>query len=370
MRLVNGSALVAGFTTSTDKAGREWLVVAAKGTWRMPDADGAVPRPDAQPLPLILADTFAGLPGLSAPLVETDFAPRKPRCDVLLHGHCHAPDGRPATRVAVGLRVGPLVKTFNVVGDRHWRNGLLHASATDPQPFTMMPISYANAYGGVDQAPTKFGERRWYPENHAGVGFHPLATRASLDGRRLPNTEAIDAPVTSPTGDYRPMAFGPVGRAWQPRVALAGTYDEAWQQARAPFLPEDFDERYFQSAPEDQQMPYPVGGEEVVLVNLTPSGRRSFRLPPLRQSVEYFYRDGNWRKASVVVDTLVLEPSAGRFSMTARAGLPLRRSLHEIECVVLGEMPEDWYRAEGLRRAPRGKRHYASLGDLVDSQRP
>ena len=46
-----------------------------------------------------MADTFTGEPGFSAPVYEVDFAPRKPRCDVLLVGSAYAPEGRPATRV-------------------------------------------------------------------------------------------------------------------------------------------------------------------------------------------------------------------------------------------------------------------------------
>lgn len=40
-----------------------------------------------------------------------------------------------------------------------------------------------------------------------------------------------------------------MGRSWQPRLRYAGTYDQHWMDERLPFLPEDFDLRYFQSAP-------------------------------------------------------------------------------------------------------------------------
>ena len=45
------------------------------------------------------------------------------------------------------------------------------------------------------------------------------------------------------------MAFGPVGRSWQPRIRWAGTYDQKWMDEKFPFLPEDFDERYYQCRP-------------------------------------------------------------------------------------------------------------------------
>ena len=33
---------------------------------------------------------------------------------------------------------------------------------------------------------------------------------------------------------------------WLPRRAWAGTYDDAWRISRAPYLPADFDARFFQ----------------------------------------------------------------------------------------------------------------------------
>nr|BFE97061.1 hypothetical protein GCM10020185_75970 [Pseudomonas brassicacearum subsp. brassicacearum] len=94
MELVNKTRLVGGYTTSTDKTGREWLVVVAKGTYGIPDHPGHAPRLLEQQAPLIMADVFPGEPSESAALYENDFALHKPRCDVLLNGHCHAPQWR------------------------------------------------------------------------------------------------------------------------------------------------------------------------------------------------------------------------------------------------------------------------------------
>ena len=49
-----------------------------------------------------------------------------------------------------------------------------------------------------------------------------------------------------------PIGFGPVPRFAKARVRYAGTYDEHWIENVLPFLPQDFDDRYFQAAPEDQ----------------------------------------------------------------------------------------------------------------------
>ena len=157
-----------------------------------------------------MADVFTGEPGFSAPLYESDFAPHKPKCDVLLNGSAYAPEGRPAERVTGSLRVGSLRKSFDVVGKRAWKHGLLGASATLPEPFIVMPISYNNAFGGVDPSHDDPARHQVYVPNHFGQGFHDRPTHPSIDGKPLPNTEEKGRPVTDPRGRYRPMAFGPI----------------------------------------------------------------------------------------------------------------------------------------------------------------
>ena len=169
---------------------------------------------------------FTGEPGFSAPLYETDYAPRKPRCDVLLNGSAYAPGGRPAERVTVSLRVGPMRKSFDVVGNRLWQAGHVVTGASQPEPFTVMPISYDNAFGGVDR-PRRPGQVRGIRRTTPGPAT-TIPRPEVLDGKPLPNTEETGSRSRKPKGKYRPMAFGPVGRAWQPRPKWAGTYDQKW----------------------------------------------------------------------------------------------------------------------------------------------
>src|SRR5262245_61712102 len=116
MNLVNATKLVAGYTLATDKTGREWFVVVAKGTYGIPEHPERAPQLLAKQIPLVTTDVFTGDPGFSAPLYEIDFAPPKPRCDVLLNGSCHAPGGRPVRSVEVAMGIGSLRKSFMVVG--------------------------------------------------------------------------------------------------------------------------------------------------------------------------------------------------------------------------------------------------------------
>ena len=77
-----------------------------------------------------------------------------------------------------------------------------------------------------------------------------------------------------------PFGLGATQPHWLPRRDFAGTYDGSWQKGRAPLLPDDFNDRFHQSAPLDQQLDL-KGGEEVSAVNLHPDGPFSFRLPQI-----------------------------------------------------------------------------------------
>jgi hypothetical protein len=64
-----------------------------------------------------------------------------------------------------------------------------------------------------------------------------------------------------------------VSPAWLPRARFVGTYDDRWQTRRAPYLPEDFDARFFHVAPPWLTSPTPLRGDEPVeLARFTPDG--------------------------------------------------------------------------------------------------
>ncbi|MEO2036898.1 MAG: DUF2169 domain-containing protein [Planctomycetaceae bacterium] len=363
MELLNATKMVAGYTMGMKPDGRELLVVVVKGTFSIPADPDRKPRLLDEQLPLVMADEFTGEPGFSAPTCEADFAPHKPNCEVLLNGSACAPDGRPVERVPVALSVGSLHKSFDVVGDRTWSTGLLGVAVEGPEPFETMPISYDTAFGGIDDTHSDAQKHAVYAANPVGAGFHQRPNDESIIDRPLPNTEQTDTPVTNPRGKYQPMSFGPLARSWPPRLGYAGTYDEQWQEEQFPFLPADFDERYYQSAPEDQQLDALNGNDLVELTNLTPDGHRKFRLPDIRVPIEFVRRDFDSVEEDARLDTLLIDTDKQQFSLLWRAVLPLRQNMFEVNMVVAGKMPRGWYRARKL-----GKTYYSNLNELVLEQ--
>ena len=359
MNFVNDTRAAAGWTLGFERDGRELLIVAAKATFTIPKRGADLQLAKSQ-LPLTQADEFTGVPGLSAPLYETDYSHRKSSCDVLINGSAYAPHGKPVDKAIVGFKIGPVSKSIAVVGNRIWQPEVLGSWVSRPEPFTVMPISYNNAFGGVDdknpENPVTFRA------NPVGRGFYRRPQDAV--GRAVPNTEEIHKSIRSPTEMYRPMAFGPLGRNWEPRADLCGTYDKDWLDRRAPFFPEDFDYRYFQAAPTDQQMPFPTGGEQVTLNNLTPEGVTSFNLPTISVPVLIVPHRGKATELTSVVDTLVIEPDDGWFSITWRASWQLRRDCFELAEVIVGKT----LGAHRRRRAKLTKTYYRNLNDLVKAK--
>lgn len=360
MRFTNASGLQSGWTVGFERDGRELLVIAAKATYRLP-ADRAVAQLHDEPVPLVTADLHSGDPATTAPLHETDFAHRKPACDVLVVGSAWAPGGRPAARVPVWLQVGRMHKGLTVTGPRQWRHAWSGVSAGDPEPFLRQAFSYDVAFGGTEERAG--AAARMCDLNPVGRGF--TSDVRMLDDRWMPVTEEVERPITGPRQDWRPMSFGPIGRHWWPRRQYAGTYDDAWTRSRAPFWPDDFAPRFFQAAPPDQWIPHPTGGEEVVLQNLTPDGLRRFQLPRRALPVLFIPYRGRDVQVMATLDTVVLEPDEERFTLTWRASLALANSVFDVQEVVVGAMPEAWHRA---RRFP-GKTYYPSLGALVAQRR-
>jgi hypothetical protein len=359
MELLNATPMRAGYTMGIQPDGRELLVVVAKGTFKIPQRGEQTDYTEQQK-PLVEADVFFGEPGFSAPRYEVDYAPLKQHCDVLLVGSAYAPKGKPTTRVEVTLRLGPLLKSFAVTGDRYWESGNIAIRPGYAGLFDRVPISYERAFGGIDNFHENENKHSAYMSNPVGKGYHLELSRGFVDGSPMPNTEELRRPVTMPNGNYSPMAFGPLGRSWDPRRQLAGTYDQNWIDNTFPFLPADFNVAYYQAAPADQQIPYPNGGERVFLENLTPQGQTAFTLPEIDVPVVFFYKNGETLKLNGMIDTIVLEPDEGLFTMTWRATIPLKKNIFELSQILVGRKSRGWWRAREM-----GKTYFPSLEHMI-----
>lgn len=326
MQLINETAFPAQLVVMPDPDGAETLTAVLKATWSLASAAAA---PEAEQVPLVLADTFHGEPGESSPRLESDLAPWKPATDVVLLGHAWAP-GKSARTVDVSLTIGKTSMRVRVFGDRHWWMLLgFWAMRSRPKPFEKMPLVYERAFGGF-QAARKKGEFEGYEErNPVGRGY---VKKGRGNRVALPNLEDPRKLVGRPGDKPAPVGFGYLGRHWSPRRELLGTYDGAWEKERMPLLPEDFDPAGWNGAhPALQISPYLRGDEKV---RVTGAARKplDFRLPGIRPVMSAHWL-GAWNDLDVALDTVVIEPDEQRVCLTWRARLNVHGRIRKLTAV-------------------------------------
>ena len=241
-----------------DGDGRESVTVLAKGTYSLEHGETPEPLGPEDRLPFVMADEFWGEPGASAVKYEAEVAPFKPFADLVLLGHAYDPRGR-ATK---GVNV-----EFEVDGNRH------AAKVTSSEALDAIPLHFLERPSGGPN---------WLRTNRprSGFGFYP--------------------------------------KNFRPRVDYAGTYDEAWESERSPFLPEDFDYRFFQSAfPSLIRSRYLAGGESLRIVGACDRGRIDSAVPRIGIDVEVF-QDADEQRHPAHLDTLVALPDLGKLVMIWR----------------------------------------------------
>ncbi|MEW9898547.1 DUF2169 domain-containing protein [Chitinivorax sp. PXF-14] len=311
-----------------DRDGAEVWLVAVKCSFDI-KPDGTTEIAKVQP-PVLRSPAYFGEPGNSSIQYEADLVLTKATTDILVLGCAYAPEGKPVRELDVGFRAGPVKKLLRVIGDREW--GAMGAST--PQPFCTMPLVYERAYGGVDKH-SAFPERDWDWRNPVGAGF--AVARSHARGLKLPNIENPNQLIRGWNDRPAVAGFGPLCSHWQPRASFAGTYDERWMKTRQPLLPDDFDERFFQCAPVDQQPPeFLRGGEPVVLLNLSPIGTLRFLLPKVFLGFETWFTDGSREiHKNKKLHSVILEPEFPRVSLVWHSALPCHFKVQKLKSTVI-----------------------------------
>ena len=290
LQLANTTGFTARLLVLPDRQGRDAALVVVKGAFSLRDGQRLNEHP-----PVVEADVWAGKPGASPLREASDIALEKPATDVVFCGSAYAPGGSAQATVEVSFSVGSMRKSLVVHGARTWKK--------------TWPGNW-------------LGER---PSAAAAYTVQPLQWAA--DDSVPPVVEDPQRPTGRRTAKRAPWGCGPVPATWESRRVHAGTYDAAWQRDRAPFLPADFDPRFFQIAPTDQQVPgYLRGGEAIELVNCTPDGLRRAVVPTAAVRCQAFF-GASAQNLPLRLDTLVLRPDSEQIDLTWRGLLPLGRKI-------------------------------------------
>ena len=331
----NRTPFAADLAPMLDKHGREAAVIAIKGTFTIRNKAQAL-QPAEKQEPIVTGDVYHGEPEASSLKFESDILPPRPGTDVSLLGHAYAREpGKPF--VDAGLKVGALSKVVRVFGDRVWFKAMGFWVPSDPVPFEKIPVLYERAFGGRDFTHADEKKHAVERRNPVGAGFVTQGKDGFLENLPLPNLEDPNDLISDTDDKPAPAGFGLLAAHWLPRQTFSGTYDEAWKANRFPFLPEDFDERFFHSASPGLTSPKKLaGGEPVRYVNLSTDHDVSFMLPKrnLMVTANVKGRPGTY---PALLDAVVIQPDENRVMLTWKALIPCNRQFLYVDRIEIGE---------------------------------
>ncbi len=299
--------------------------------------------------PLTEQELWKTIPDLLKPTPILDVGMPKPRGEVLLTGSCFSPRGTERNASTVSFQVGSLRKELAVFGDRFWRKTRSGIDViTDPVPFSEMPLSWRQAFGGTD-----------FPANPSGKGIKPVTGKGGELLTPLPNVEYRDSIIGSPADRPEPAGFGVVDMMNPDRQKKTGTYDDKWLKERWPYFPDDMNYEFFNCAPADQYIDaFFTGGEAIEIVNMHPDMQRiSSHIPEVR--IRCFVTKKEAPKSAIEVfqdvtthvDTLWLFPSILR-------GVAMYRGTTEIYDEEYEDVLKIFIATERLGDAPLPLEHY------------
>lgn len=304
------------------------------------------------------ADEHYGEPNASSVVQESDYAPFKPKCDVLFaNTSAWAPlaangKRRALARFPAGVRIDftdgtHWQKLLTVAGPRTLGKSRIGGlSLGEPEPATSVAIRYEKAFGGSCQwwkgwpQPADADQRMEIDVHEAhnpiGCGYVDPAWQKKTRSSDFPapQIEVFEQPftiahaekasaesgATNAQAAYPVVGLGAIGRWWQPRRSKAGSFDEVWKATRWPRLPGDFDFAYWNAAPEDQQFDYFQGEEQFTLVNLHEThGELRFRLPKPVIKLLLHLEAGVPVFKPLSIDTIVIDMEALTLSVVQRA---------------------------------------------------
>ena len=344
-RHINHTPFPSQYYQTVDQHGEAFHVVATRITYDMRQlwGDGYLGYAEHQ-TELATSDVWDGAVNESSPLWESDYAPYKPRCDVLVAHAVSRPDKSLWEHIS-GASAGSArrwpcsiaLRWQDEEGHRRtWHkqliatgprtHGLLGA-VSQPEPAQQTTIHWQNAFGGQLKEPATdqfdrrgqltqaAGSKRWQTDERNPVGCGLDKSR----GKPAPRLEVAGGAPYSGQSDYPPISLTAVGKAWLPRRLRAGTHDQRWRDEQWPLPPLDFDYAYWNCAPPDQQIDYPTPGAQLDLLGLYPPHASqgwpehfSAKLPPHQLFVHAYVPStrGVGPDLLAKLDTLVIDMQA------------------------------------------------------------
>lgn len=257
-------------------------------------------------------------------IIEPDVPFPRVATDVIVLGDA-CTHGGPVVATKVGIAVGPYAQELLVVGDRVWERGLGGTlSASRPQPFERMPLTWERAFGGRAQSP--YGEVP-FGANPVGRGYYLDA--ASAAGQPLPNIENPTHAVAA--WDHRPdpVGPGPYPTEWLLRQQMVVEITEPLKEMR--IHPEN---GMFDRAHPRLSGKWVQAGDAVEITNTAFSPRLRLTIPACPFAMDIRLGDESWQRP-LELEEVLLDLREGLLDLTYRKLCKYRFVPHQQRCTTL-----------------------------------
>ncbi len=302
----------------------------------------------------------------------SDFWLEKPYTDVVVQGAAMAAGGRAVTSMVAGVRLGGAHKELTVWGRRDVRWHAGRPRIGQPQPFDRVPLTWANAYGGIDwrvaipdaEALSAVGLPQealrtlvdhpgLYPRNPFGSGY--LAAAGEVPGLLAPALEDPADPLTderlaahppeqwwrqplpwcldwtSPVMFPRACFFSPEVAPWFPAPdhrelpeIARGLISDGFLATRCPGG--SIDARFFQGASAGLILSRPESGMPMTITGMHPDhAELAFPLPATAPTIT-FEIEGRKVVQRARLHHIVCRPNELRLNLVFAAEAPLPRT--------------------------------------------
>lgn len=324
MELVNNTPLPALVFEKSGRFSTFYYVVIARATYDI-SLSGKTTLADIQE-GYIVADEYFDEPFENSALKrETDLVLYKPYCDIYFHGHAHA-SKPPQSSWPVQIQYRGTQKNFIVTGPKNWyyQHGRWQLSASEA--VKSVALDYRLAFGGNPDPENRTLSP--FANNTAGIGFYKKSLLDTAKIYPAPQFESTKTVYDNMKKPYPVEGLSPLCRWWPERTQHLGTYDKHWEQHIHPFHPDDFNEQFYNVAPEGLTIPYPSGGETIYTLGLFKNGARNIVLP--ENTIQLALgKDGSFIPREMNMDTIVVDTDQSSLAITWRAISPVD-DMHEI----------------------------------------
>ncbi len=293
-----------------DQNGDEVWVVVGKRSWRFVGSIW-----DEQQASEIYDDPiYIGKAGLSAMKADHEFSVVKTNTDVLIFGKARSYAKKAVTYHECRLLIdGHIDKTIAVLGDRQWIEHGGSVTLSKPRPFIEKEIDYSCAIGGDLR-------------NRLGGGI--ADTKGELLQQKVPSVFYPTEDWSATPKNTRVAGFGPLPPFFGARQQYAGTFDDDWLENRKPLYPVDFDRRFYQSAPQDQQCKgFLSGGERLLISGFCHNDALTFRFPKEMYIAEAQFKNSNYR-VDMQISTVFIDTESRTLSISYSATFPCQGEEH------------------------------------------